>query len=114
MPEAMTVVVAGKALPPRVQERQPCGKQVAVLLPISCNSSRIRPSLSRARKRGPAGRAGCGRHAGAAVKTVFTLRGNARPNHLEERAMLMLVTGIVIGFLVSTAVFAGMARIETY
>jgi hypothetical protein len=33
---------------------------------------------------------------------------------LEERAMLMLVTGIVIGFLVSTAVFAGMARIETY
>lgn len=28
--------------------------------------------------------------------------------------MLMLVTGIVIGFLVSTAVFAGMARIETY
>jgi hypothetical protein len=26
----------------------------------------------------------------------------------------MLVTGIVIGFLVSTAVFAGMARIETY
>jgi hypothetical protein len=45
---------------------------------------------------------------------VFTLRGNARPNHSEERAMLMLVTGIVIGFLVSTAVFAGMARIETY
>ena len=45
---------------------------------------------------------------------MFTLRGNARPNHLEERAMLMLVTGIVIGFLVSTAVFAGMARIETY
>ncbi|MFL5164830.1 MAG: hypothetical protein ACJ8D8_01325 [Microvirga sp.] len=40
--------------------------------------------------------------------------GNARPNHSEERAMLMLVTGIVIGFLVSTAVFAGMARIETY
>jgi hypothetical protein len=32
----------------------------------------------------------------------------------EEHAMLMLVTGIVIGFLVSTAVFAGMARIETY
>jgi hypothetical protein len=51
---------------------------------------------------------------GAAVKTVFTLWGNARPNHSEGRAMLMLVTGIVIGFLVSTAVFAGMARIETY
>jgi hypothetical protein len=45
---------------------------------------------------------------------VFTLWGNARPNHSEGRAMLMLVTGIVIGFLVSTAVFAGMARIETY
>ena len=58
--------------------------------------------------------AGCGRDAGAGVKTVFTLWGNARPNHSEERAMLMLVTGIVIGFLVSTAVFAGMARIETY
>jgi hypothetical protein len=69
---------------------------------------------SSAGKRGPAGRAGCGRDAGAAVKTVFTLWGNARPNHSEGRAMLMLVTGIVIGFLVSTAVFAGMARIETY
>ncbi|MFL5119082.1 MAG: hypothetical protein ACJ8C8_01265 [Microvirga sp.] len=40
--------------------------------------------------------------------------GECSTNHSEERAMLMLVTGIVIGFLVSTAVFAGMARIETY
>src|SRR5215203_1435272 len=110
----MTVAVAGNALPQRVQERRPCGKEVAVPLPISCNSSRIGSSGSSARKRRPAGCAGCGRDAGAAVKAVFTLRGNARPNHSEERAMLMLVTGIVIGFLVSTAVFAGMARIETY
>ena len=51
----MTVVVAGKALPPRVQERQPCGKQVAVLLPISCNSSRIRPSAVKSEEATPGG-----------------------------------------------------------
>ena len=31
-----------------------------------------------------------------------------------ERPMLMLVAGIAIGFVLSAAVFAGMARIETY
>jgi hypothetical protein len=33
---------------------------------------------------------------------------------MEGGRMLMLMTGIVIGFLLSTAVFASMARVETH
>ena len=44
---------------------------------------------------------------------MAALRFN-RKNRPGDKRMLMLFTGIAIGFLLSTAVFASMARVNTH